>query len=203
MAEHAVPALEVVVLAGGRGSRLGGESKADLLLGGARLLDRVCGAVAAQLPGVPITVVAPDTVMTRFRRVREEPPFAGPAAGLAAGLAGVRAEWVIALACDLENPVAALRALLGTEDGADGTVLTDPEGREQWLVGRYRRRAALAVLGEPDGLGLRATIGRLRLRRVAVPAPITADIDTPEALRRAREKYSHSPNHPDPRGLPV
>lgn len=196
------PTLGVVVLAGGRATRLNGESKPDVLLGGGRLLDRVCGAVAVQLPGVPIVVVAPDSVATRHPRVSEEPPFGGPAAGLAAGLAALPAETdtAIVLSCDLENPVAAIRALLGAGIGADGTVLTDPEGREQWLVGRYRRGAALAVLTDADGRGLHATLGRLRLRRVAVPAPITADIDTPEALRLARERYSVTPTHPDPRG---
>lgn len=40
---------DAVVLAGGRGSRLGGVSKADLVLGGERLLDRVLRAAAGVL----------------------------------------------------------------------------------------------------------------------------------------------------------
>ena len=82
--------LDVVVLAGGRGRRLGGLSKADLVVGGARLLDHILGDLADwDHPAVTLgrtVVVAPDTVNVPdgVRRTLEEPPGGGPSAGVAA-----------------------------------------------------------------------------------------------------------------------
>ena len=84
--------LAAVVLAGGRGERLGGVVKANLSIGGIRLLDRVVGALGdlpspilvahgavppEQLDLGPALVPAPDL----------EADYAGPLAGLAGAVA--------------------------------------------------------------------------------------------------------------------
>src|SRR5207249_4052712 len=87
-----------VVLAGGRGSRLGGVPKGLERVGGARLLDRVASALgdvtrdlllvandsdaASWLPGVPV--------------VADRHPGAGGMAGIEAALAGGRDALVVA-----------------------------------------------------------------------------------------------------------
>ncbi|MCG7308570.1 molybdenum cofactor guanylyltransferase [Brachybacterium sp. ACRRE] len=83
-------AAAMIVLGGGEGRRLGGVSKPDLVLGGRRLLDLVLDAGSGCAPRV---VVAPDSVEvpSGVLRTLEDPPAGGPVAGIAAGLALLRA----------------------------------------------------------------------------------------------------------------
>ena len=88
---------DAVVLAGGRSSRLGGSPKALLQLDGSTLLRRTLEAVRGSRR---IAVVGPNDLLAEvdaFRRsvaipharlllTREDPPFSGPAAGIAAGV---------------------------------------------------------------------------------------------------------------------
>ncbi|WP_127842493.1 molybdenum cofactor guanylyltransferase [Actinomyces wuliandei] len=87
------PTLDVVVLAGGAGRRLGGASKPDVVARGARLIDHVLrGLDQLHHDGVPlglVCVIAPQTVALPrgVLRALEDPPLGGPVAGIAAGLA--------------------------------------------------------------------------------------------------------------------
>lgn len=186
------PELDAVVLAGGRGRRMGGRDKAMLRLGGERLVDRAVAAVR-RAGARRIVVVGPAHAHTDgVLVVREDPPFTGPLAALAAALPHVRAEWMLLLSCDLVRPdavCALLGAQLADTREHDGIVLRDDTGREQWLAGVYRS----AVLRERvDALGerlahasLRRALDGLRLRSVAAPGDTTADIDEPADLERA------------------
>ncbi|HEY9011397.1 MAG TPA: molybdenum cofactor guanylyltransferase [Devosia sp.] len=80
-----------VILAGGRGERLGGVIKADLTIGGMRLLDRV----AAVLAGADALLVARGSLDLDLPRgaigVADLPTdYAGPLGGLAAAVDWVR-----------------------------------------------------------------------------------------------------------------
>lgn len=154
-----------IVLAGGRGSRLGGVDKASLLLAGERLVDRVVRA--ARTVGVtPIIVVGPETPgLDGCTRVTESPRFGGPLVALEAGVRALAAEAgvrgadadadagpgprpgstpepgtaaVLLLACDLVHPKGIVQHLLaaGRAPG-ESVVLRDPDGRAQWLAGCY------------------------------------------------------------------
>jgi molybdopterin-guanine dinucleotide biosynthesis protein A len=85
------PAFDAVILAGGAASRLGGADKPALRIGGRSLLDAALDACAGARRTV---VVGPDRPVGReVLWTREQPPGAGPAAALAAGMAAViRAE---------------------------------------------------------------------------------------------------------------
>ncbi|WP_449282092.1 NTP transferase domain-containing protein [Leucobacter sp.] len=191
------PEIDAVVLAGGRGSRLGGRDKAVIALGGERLVDRAVVSARAAGAGCVVVVGPAHTGSEGVLVVREDPPFAGPLAALAAALPHLRADWLLLLSCDLVRPdaVCALLAaqLPGSEDGPaadiDGIVLRDGSGRDQWLAGAYRLGALRAGLeglgGDPAGAPLRALLGGLRLRRVDAPDDTTADIDEPADLERA------------------
>ncbi len=185
-----VLAHDAVVLAGGTGRRLGGVLKPQLEVGGRRLLDHVLDATAG---ASRVVVVAPGTVPVPdgVTRTLEDPPHGGPVAGIAAGLRALGAgqALVLVLACDLPGAAAAVARLLdvaqqrGTAD-ADGVVLSDDAGREQWLLGLYARSAlegaaaSVAAAGGVRGAPVRALVRPLRL--VAVPAlqGEVRDIDT-------------------------
>lgn len=147
-----------MVLAGGRGERLGGASKPLLRRGGRPLLQHAVDAALAA-NARPVVVVGPEHTpvgsTAPVRWTREDPPFAGPAAAVAAGLAALAAApdqqaWVLLLAADLANAADAVRLLLaatagrsggGHDDARDGWVAVDPDGRRQPLCGVYRRAA--------------------------------------------------------------
>lgn len=167
-----------VILAGGRGRRLGGQAKPELLLGGRRLLDRVLDAtVGAQARIVvgPATALPDGVVLTR-----EDPPGGGPVAGLAAGLLAVDAglDLVVVLAADLPFVTAEVIGTLlsAVRDSAvgDGAVLVDDDGREQLLLGAWRTtalRAALGAMPVLENAALRAVFAGLDVARIAVPVP--------------------------------
>ena len=81
--------LDAVILAGGRAERLDGASKPDLVVGGRRLLATAISA--ARSAGCDrLVVVGPSELEAPgCLVVREDPPFGGPVAALAAGLAAL------------------------------------------------------------------------------------------------------------------
>ena len=196
---------DAIVLAGGRGSRLGGVDKGAVPVAGRALLDRVLDAVSG---AEQVVVVGDGPVPAGVLLTREEPAFGGPAAGVVAGVRALRAASgpedpsggmpapapvVLLLACDLPFAAAGVALLRAAAEGdgeladVDGWSLAEPDGRLQWLFGLYRVSAldrAAAVLGDPTDRSMGALLGGLRLRAVPAPASITTDIDTPEDLDR-------------------
>ncbi|MGW1157462.1 NTP transferase domain-containing protein [Streptomyces sp. NPDC002519] len=167
---------DAVVLAGGAARRLGGADKPGVRVGGRALLDRVLAACAGA--ATTVVVADPRPVARPVVWAREDPPGAGPVAALDAGLRHTTAGYVVVLSADLpflaagtvRRLLAALRA-----SGADGAVLTDPEGRDQPLVAAYRSAA------------LRRELARLAAERGAFGAP----------------ELPHAPERLDPSDLPA
>ncbi|MFB9903905.1 molybdenum cofactor guanylyltransferase [Allokutzneria oryzae] len=183
--------MDVIVLAGGAGSRLGGRDKAAVLLAGRPLLDRLLDAVPADSR---VVVVGPVREVPRpVVWAREDPPGGGPVAALAAGLADVPegSGLVAVLAVDQPGVTSAtlvrLRAALTAD--ADGVVLTDADDRPQWLVGVWRTerlRAALPLRTEGAALG--RTLAALSVLRIPAENAEAHDVDTPEDLVRWRAR---------------
>ncbi|WP_173921366.1 molybdenum cofactor guanylyltransferase [Agromyces sp. Marseille-P2726] len=81
--------LDAIILAGGRAERLGGASKPDLVVGGRSLLSIAIDA-ARTVGCARIIVVGPSELdAPGCTVVREDPPFGGPVAAVAAGLAAL------------------------------------------------------------------------------------------------------------------
>jgi molybdenum cofactor guanylyltransferase len=185
----------IIVLAGGRGSRLGGRDKPGLVVGDRTLLGSVVAAgTAAGARGV--IVVGPERPgLPGACFVQEEPPGAGPVPALRRGLAEAgNAPWVALLAADLPFLRADhIRALLGAAEGHRGAVLADDAGRPQWLASCWRtvtlREAAAGYAGD----SLRGLLGPLapvvvHLAPGPGDPPPWLDCDTPDDLRKARER---------------
>jgi molybdopterin-guanine dinucleotide biosynthesis protein A len=180
-----------IVVAGGRARRLDGADKASLTVDGSALVDHALTAVADASPLVlvgPDHLARPGVILTR-----EDPPFGGPAAALAAGIRALPphtmgpSHLVWLLACDLPRAhgiVATLRAALDATPlgpDEDGAILRDGHGRDQWLAGLHRITSlttALAAAGDVDGAPLRRVLGQLTLRRVADAHGDAVDLDT-------------------------
>lgn len=189
--------LDAVVLAGGAATRMGGADKPGLTVAGRTLLEHVVGAVRAHSPHADVTVVGPERDRPRARYVREDPPGGGPVPALRAGLPHVSGAWVALLAADLPhlapNHLAALGAALRGHRAGEpgGAVFVDPTGREQWLTGIWDTAALRTALDAYTGRSLHRLLSPLGPVRVPLTdAPEEFDVDTPEALERARAAWT-------------
>jgi molybdopterin-guanine dinucleotide biosynthesis protein A len=200
------PTFGAILLAGGRASRLGGATKPLLEVGGMSILRRTVAAVA-DAGARPIVVAAP--VLTDDLDVEwilEDPPFGGPVAGIVAAftrpaLWEPEPDWTFVLACDLprvDAAVARLRSdIVLLPSDTDGICLADASSRPQWLTGAYRtsalRSAADAIADDGRNASVQELLADLAIAAIAVPENLTADIDTWEDLRRAREAAGDEP----------
>lgn len=171
---------DAIILAGGRGRRFGGPEKPEHVVGGRRLIDI---ALAAAVGARRIVVVGAASVPDGVLRTREEPPFGGPVAGVAAGFAALQghAAWTLLLASDLPDAEAAVQVLLGTRaaSGVEGACLVDRDGRRQWLIGCYRSEALAARLADRgDVTALHRLLGPLAPLGVDAGAADVTDLDT-------------------------
>ena len=187
-----------IVLAGGRGSRLGGVDKAQLEIAGATTLDRVRAALA---PLVAETIVvcnddAPAGTPS-VRLVRDPEPHAGVLPALLAALSEATQPLGVLVACDMPflNP-ALLRRLL--ELGSDHDVVIPAVGGQlQPMHAVYRRdrcRDAIAAALARGDRRMISFLDGLRVRRVDEAEARALDpelrsffnINTPEDLAEAR-----------------
>lgn len=192
--------LQAVLLAGGRASRMGGVDKPGLLVDGVSMRDRAIAAVVAASAS-PVLVVGPasDSVAA-VRWVREDPPFAGPAAAVVTALAAIgsdAADWTLLLACDLPRPEGAVRLLAdripSLAPESDGVCVADDDGRMQWLTGAYRTAAlARAAAALPDGgrdQPVRALVAGLSVDVLADPEASARDVDTWEDYEELTKEH--------------
>ncbi|MCB0996636.1 MAG: molybdenum cofactor guanylyltransferase [Acidimicrobiales bacterium] len=182
---------EAVVLCGGRSRRMG-QDKAFLDLGRGPLVALVAaaarraGAVRVQLLGGD----APALEQLGLEVVPDRLPGHGPLPALAGALGRAETEIVFVASCDLVAPdPAAMAAVVGAlGHDADASIPTIG-GRDQYLHAAYRRSLA-------DLLEAAAATGERRLWRALtgirivhpdVPASATADVDSPDDVRRWRD----------------
>lgn len=186
MGMHA-PSLDydAIIVAGGAGRRMGGVSKADLIVDGSRLLDTVVGAVS---DARQIVVVGDASVPDGVVLTREDPPGTGPAAGLGAGLAAIEcpSPWTMVLCVDLPDAARVASRLRQSYPGFDGVVL-DADGRTQWLMACYRTdalRGAVEAFGNLEHAPLRRVLSPLRLAHTSPGDALPIDLDSREDLAR-------------------
>jgi molybdopterin-guanine dinucleotide biosynthesis protein A len=211
-----MPGYDAIVLAGGKGMRLGGIDKAALEVGTRTLLDR---ALAAVQGAQRVVVVGPGRdVPPEVTVVTEDPPRGGPVAAVAAAAQQLRSGLVVVLACDMPFVTAdtvhrLLAACRGDDDGAatsaaphdaaphddagspttasgpDGAMLVDSYGRPQYCAAAYRVQALLSALddiGPHTGAAMRTLVGRLTVVEVAAEPQETLDCDTWDDVERSR-----------------
>jgi molybdopterin-guanine dinucleotide biosynthesis protein A len=210
------PELDAVILAGGRGARLGGIDKPGVVVGSSTMAAAVVSACAAAGARSVVLVGPPRADLTKIAGslpggltvVREDPPGAGPVPALRAGLPQVRAPWVAVLAGDLPFLLSEhVRELLAAACGgtAAGVVMADDSGAAQWLVGCWRTTRLRSALDGYDGNSLRGLLGPLNpaVMSCVVPGgepPPWLDCDTPAELAAARAWPPRAPGRDEPRG---
>jgi len=201
--------LDLIIIAGGRATRLGGLDKPALVFKGRPLLIRALDAGIAA--GVRHTVVVgyegtlelPADVW----RAREEPRWAGPAAALVAGLRQLESAaddggedtdpspLIAVLAGDLLHPQAALaavlsgaRVLMANDANLDGALAVGASGHRQPLLSVFRASSILAAAGKAGAatnLSVRSILESLALAEIPLDDGALEDIDTAEDAARA------------------
>ena len=181
-----------LVLAGGRGSRLGSDDKAAITIAGTSTLDHLIGSLPDLVPVVVVGAERPTRRLVTFRR--EWPIHGGPVAGIASGLGAVRTPVTALLAVDMPWAGGLAAQLIAEFKSCDSAALVpvDGSGFRQPLCAVVRTealRAALLELGDPYGRSLRDLLMLLDVRERPLDEAEMGwvdDIDTPDDLRKAR-----------------
>jgi molybdopterin-guanine dinucleotide biosynthesis protein A len=181
-----------LVLAGGRGSRLGNDDKAAITIAGTSTLDHLIGS----LPNfVPVVVVGPERPTPRMVTfLREWPIYGGPVAAVAFGLGAVTTPVTALLGVDMPWAGRLATQLIAEFKSCDSAALVpvDGSGFRQRLCAVVRTealRAALLELGDPYGRSLRDLLLLLDVHERPLDETEVGwvfDIDTPDDLRKAR-----------------
>lgn len=155
---EAIP-IAAVILAGGRGRRLGGVDKAWLRWHGSTLIETL---VATLGPQVDEVVVIANQQPERYAALGlrcvadRRTGYLGPMAGLEAGLCASRAPWVLSVPVDVPHlPADLLPRLLAAAAHHDITRACDADG-VQPLIALYRRQRVLPSLVQALDAGERA-----------------------------------------------
>ena len=180
---------DAVVLAGGRSSRLS-RAKEDVVVGGRTLLERTIETCDGAGTRIVVGPTRDDLRDAGVVQVREDPPFGGPVAALAAAIEHVQAPVALVLACDMPDVGPAVQVLLAESMGDADVVLAEDGGRLQYTAGLYRTDALTAALhgAVAAGASMRSLLADLTVRTVVVPSGSTADIDHPRDLWALRQE---------------
>jgi len=186
-----------VIQAGGKSTRMGGEPKALLDLGGRRIIDRVVDVMTAITDDLLIVTNTPDLYASLgLPMVPDTFPDGGSLGGIYSGLRAASGASAFTVACDMPFLSADVaRLVVGRAPEAD-VVIPRTGGQLETLHACY----AKSCLG-PMEARLRA--GRLRITgffeavrvleipeaevaRIASPEVVFMNVNTPEELERAR-----------------
>jgi len=176
------------VLAGGRGSRLGG-AKATATLAGRPLLAWTLDSVCAALERV-VVVVKDETLLPpvpdRVEVWRESSPRCHPLVGVLEALRRARGRAVVICAVDLPLvPAAVIELLASTSADGARAVIAGAAGRVQPLLARYEPSAAAALRRAPPRAPLTTTVMSLDPRVVSVDEGVLVNVNTPADMLAA------------------
>lgn len=191
--------VDAIVLAGGRSSRLDSVPKSELYLGGETLLQRTLSAARIARCTVVVGPVPAGSLPDGVLATLENPPFGGPAAGIAAGMTSLAAhaaepsDAVLVIACDMphvDRVIPVILAQLLAHPHTDGVIPTDAQGHQQPLAAAYRTAALAAAVaahersGPLSGLSVSRLVESLKLAPMEVPDQATDDVDTWDDTQR-------------------
>jgi molybdopterin-guanine dinucleotide biosynthesis protein A len=193
-----------VIQAGGRSTRMGGEPKALLELGGRRIVERVLDVVRAVTERVLVVTNTPD--LYAFLGVPMVPdvfPEGGSLGGLYSGLRAAPGEAAFTVACDMPFLSAEVaRLVIGRAAEAD---VVAPRIGEQWetlhacygkaCLGPMERRlreGRLKITGFFDEVRVLA-IPEADVARLGDPGLVFMNVNTPAELERARALAAGAP----------
>lgn len=189
-----------VILAGGRGTRIGGDKALQLLQGKSLLawvLDRMrpqCDELLLSANGDGYTQFACPVIQDHFSG------YAGPLAGLQAGLRRADSECLLSVPCDAPFLPADLAERLRDAAGKHDVAVATTAGRRQPAVALYHRRVLPSLEAWLADGGRKVRLWQDRLDLVEVPFEHAADfinLNTTQELALANQILNEGGNHDD------
>lgn len=180
------PQMGVIILAGGRSTRMGAD-KAQVKVDGVRLVDQILAGLDDETPYV---VVSPFDL--GIPTVSEEPPFGGPVAGIAAGAAALDTDFKAVLSVDAPASPGLLGKLKAAleSSSSDVAVVQAADGFLQPLCAVWTAAgldAALGTLGDVRDAPAKRLIGAARSRVEVAGDGREKDYDTAAELETLGE----------------
>ncbi len=187
-----------VIQAGGKSTRMGGQPKALMELGGRRIIDRVIDVVRAVTDDVLLVTNTPDLYGTLgLPMVPDVFPDHGSLGGIYSGLKAASGDAAFTVACDMPFLMPEVARLV--IDHADEADVVLPVVGEQFetLHACYAktclvpmesrlRQGRLKIVGFFDEVRVLA-IAEPDVARFRAPDLVFMNVNTPEELARARE----------------
>jgi molybdenum cofactor guanylyltransferase len=188
-----------LVLAGGRALRMGGNAKGLAELRGETLIARVIARLRPQVAGVMINANRPEYAALGLPLIADVVPgFAGPLAGLHAGLLASPTPWLVTVPCDAPFvPLDLMARLAGAQAASRQSrlfVAASPHGIEPgFLLCHASLVAELEDWLAGGGRKVQDWLGSMAAITVAFDATEAfANINTPEDLARLNPVQSPS-----------
>jgi molybdopterin-guanine dinucleotide biosynthesis protein A len=186
-----------VIQAGGKSTRMGGEPKALLELGGRRIVERVLDVMRAVTERVLLVTNTPDVyAFLGLPMVADVFPEGGSLGGIYSGLRAAPGDAAFTVACDMPFLSAAVARLVVSRAGEADVVA--PRVGEQWetlhacygkaCLGPMERRlreGRLKITGFFDEVRVLA-IPEAEVATLGDPAVVFMNVNTPAELERAR-----------------
>jgi molybdopterin-guanine dinucleotide biosynthesis protein A len=187
-----------VIQAGGRSTRMGGQPKALIELGGCRIIERILAALTAVIDDVLLVTNTPELyAFLKLPMVADVYPDRGSLGGIYSGLKAASGETAFTVACDVPFLHPDIVRLVVAR-ASQGDVVIPRVGRQLETMHAAYAKACLPHIDE------RLLAGQLRIveffERVSVVEIAEADVarfrdprvafmnvNTPDELERARE----------------
>ena len=186
-----------VIQAGGRSTRMGGQPKALLELGGKRIVERVVDTLAAVLTDLLVVTNTPERyAFLHLPMVPDRYPEGGALGGIFTGLAAAAGDAAFTVACDMPFLHPEVVRLVVARAGEADVVIPRVEDQYETMHALYAK-ACLAPMearlraGQLKIVGFFPDVHVLEIDAAAVArhrAPELAfmNVNTPDELARAR-----------------
>jgi molybdopterin-guanine dinucleotide biosynthesis protein A len=186
-----------VIQAGGKSTRMGGQPKALLELGGRRIIERVLDAIAPVVDDVLVVTNTPELyAFLRLPMVADVYPDHGSLGGIFSGLTAATGDAAFTVACDMPFLHRDVARLVVARAG-EGDVVVPRVGQQMETMHAVYGKACLGPIEA------RLTAGRLKIvgffdsvrvveideadvARHRAPDVVFMNVNTPEELARAR-----------------
>jgi molybdopterin-guanine dinucleotide biosynthesis protein A len=186
-----------VIQAGGKSRRMGGRPKALMELGGRRIIERVLAAIVGVVDDVLVVTNTPEAyAFLGLPMVADVYPGGGSLGGIFTGLQAAPGEAAFTVACDMPFVHPDVVRLVIARAGEGDVVIPRVGGQLETMHAVYRktclrpmqeclRAGRLKIVGFFDAVRV-VEVSEAEVARVADPALVFMNVNTPDELERAR-----------------
>ena len=162
--------INAIILAGGKNSRMQGEDKAFLEVGGKPIIERLIDKLRILVNEIIIVTNSPEKYLNfEAKLVKDESPDKGPLMGIYSGLRASAAKHNFVLACDMPFVSEALiRYMIEDSDDFD-IVIPEVNGKLHPLLGVYSKNCIPIIeeMLKQDELRISNIFSRLKTRFIS------------------------------------